>query len=86
VRTPGIVGAFRRILEEELFDEAPELCLQQQVIHGATTPVVVVVVEPSEEREAALRRIAASEGLELAETGPSMSDRYVLMQPESEVR
>jgi len=48
------------------------------------TRVIVVVVGQSEEREAKLRHIAASEGLELAGTGPSMTDRYTLTQPDSE--
>jgi hypothetical protein len=84
--TPGIARAFQRIIDAEDFDEASDLCLQQQVIHGALTRVIVVVIEPSEEREATLREIAAAEGLELADTGPSMTDRYVLTRPHSEAR
>jgi hypothetical protein len=86
VRSPEIVRALQRIAADEDFGEASEICLQQQVINGALTRVIVVVVGQSEEREAKLRHIAASEGLELAGTGPSMTDRYTLTQPDSEAR
>jgi hypothetical protein len=72
--------ALQRIVEDEAFDDASQVCLQQQLIHGALTPLLVVVIHRTDERERKLRKIAASEGLELSNTGPGMADRYVLMQ------
>ena len=79
---PNFGAVLSRIVNDDAFADASEVALRQQLIHGVLTPTVTVMIESTPEREHKLQKIAAAQGLAIADTGPGFADRYVLSLPE----